>query len=243
MKSGKVALVTGATKGIGRACCVELAERGYKLAIHYRSSQEEAEALASELPESKAYYSNLEEPESCEALIKNLKKDFGRLDVLVNNAGAVLNKLLVSSTREDFSKLMRVNLESTFLLSKGASRMMMRQRSGSIINISSVVAFTGNKGGALYSATKGALTSLTRSLALELGGVGIRVNGVAPGYIETNMTKDLPKETKEAILAEIPLKRFGKAQEVAKLISFLASDDASYLTGSTFHINGGLFRS
>ena len=120
--------------------------------------------------------------------------------------------------------------------------MMMRQKSGAIINVSSVVAFTGNKGGALYSATKGALTSLTRSLALELGPVGVRVNGVAPGYIETNMTKDLPETVKESILAEIPLKRFGKAEEVAKLIGFLSSDDASYLTGSTFHINGGLFR-
>ena len=242
MFTQKVALVTGGSKGIGKACCYELRERGYSIALHYRSSDEDALKLASELSDCKLYKSDLSDPVASEELIKTIKNDYGRLDVLVNNAGAVLNKLVALSKIEDFRQLLSVNLESAFMLSKGASRLMMRQKSGSIINVSSVVAFTGNKGGSLYSATKGALVSFSKSLAIELGGVGIRVNCVAPGYIETNMTEELPDVTKENLLSQIPLGRFGKPEEVAKLVGFLASEEASYLTGSTFHVNGGLFR-
>lgn len=242
MEPKKVALVTGASKGIGRACCYELSKRGYHIALHYRSNEEEAQALASELVDSSVYCFDLSKEGACEALIKSIKQDHNRLDVLVNNAGIAVNKLLAFSKPSDFESIINTNLRSVFLLSKGASRLMIKQRNGSIINISSVVGFMGNGGQSLYTATKGAITSFTKSLALELGSAGIRCNCVAPGYISTNMTEEISQDIKEKIFDQIPLKRFGSTDEVAKSVGFLASSDASYITGTTIHVNGGLYR-
>ena len=241
MENTKVALVTGGARGIGRACCYELSERGYKVLLHYRSSEEDAKITASKISACQLYTCDLSAPYAPEELIKSVKKDHGRLDVLVNNAGKTLNKLLVRSKEEDFDDLLANNLKPLFLLTKSAARLMMLQRSGSIINMSSVVAFTGNQGQALYSSVKGAVTSFTRSAALELGPFGVRVNSVAPGFIETKMTDDLSEGLKEQFLQKIPLGRFGTSKDVAQLVGFLASEQSSYITGSTLHVNGGLF--
>jgi 3-oxoacyl-[acyl-carrier protein] reductase len=244
MSFDKVALVTGGSKGIGRACCFRLKEMGYKIALHYRSDKEEAFHVASELGDSCSLYSfDLSEKGASEALMASVKKDYNRLDVLVNNAGVTLNKLLAFSKEEDYEFILNTNLRSVFLLSKLASRMMMVHKSGSIINMSSIAAFTGNKGLSLYSATKGAVVSFTKSLGMELAPFGIRVNCVAPGYIETKMTEAIPEEAKQKILEQIPLGRFGETQEIAKAVGFLASDDSSYITGTTLHVNGGMYRS
>ena len=243
MKREKIALVTGGARGIGQACCYELSERGYKVLLHYRSSQEEAFKTASKISDCHLYSYDLSETSAPIELIKQVKKDHGRLDVLVNNAGKTLNKLFVRSKEEDFDDLLSSNLKPLFLLTKSAARLMILQKSGSIINLSSVVAFTGNQGQALYSSVKGAVTSLTRSSALELGPFGVRINSVAPGFIETKMTESLSESKKVEILKKIPLGRFGSPTDVAQLVGFLASDQSSYITGSTFHVNGGLFGS
>lgn len=242
-KEKKLALVTGGSKGIGRACCFALREKGYHIALHYRSDKKGAQEVASELGDFCSLYSyDLSEEGAPAALIAELKKDHGGLEVLVNNAGVTLNKLLAFSKEEDYDFLMNTNLRSVFLLSKLASRLMIPKKQGSLINMSSVAAFTGNKGLSLYSAAKGAVVSFTKSLGMELAPFGIRVNCVAPGYVRTAMTEDLPEEAKEKIVEQIPLGRFGNASEIAKAVSFLASEDSSYITGTTLHVNGGLFR-
>lgn len=241
MDGRKVALVTGATKGIGKACCQRLSQDGYHIVLHYRSNKEEAERMAEDLGHCTLYYGDLSVEEDCLALMKNLKSHHKRLDVLVNNAGISVNKLLAFSKIDDFEKVMNTNFRSVFLLSKFSSRLMLRQKSGSIVNIGSVVASTGNSGQALYAASKGALASFTKSLALELGSVGVRCNTVAPGYITTEMTDEIPEDLRQNILKKIPLARFGKVEDVANAVSFLASEQSSYITGTTLHINGGLY--
>jgi 3-oxoacyl-[acyl-carrier protein] reductase len=174
-------------------------------------------------------------------MIKNVQKDFGGIDVLVNNAGISKDQLLPFAKESDFDETLNLNLKSAFLLSKLASKIMIRKKSGVIINISSVVGFTGNKGQSLYSASKSALTGFMKSCALDLAGFGIRVNNVAPGFIETDMTKNLPEEAKSSILKKIPLGRMGSPEEIAHAVHFLASEQASYITGTTIHVNGGLY--
>ena len=241
MEEKKVALVTGGAKGIGRSCCHQLSKKGYHVAIHYRSNREEAERVAEEIGNCSLYHADLSQENDCLNLMKAIKADHGGLDVLVNNAGVTLNKMLAFSKSSDFENIFSTNFRSVFLLAKAAARLMLRKRSGVIVNIGSVVAHTGNAGQALYTASKGALTSFTKSLALELGPAGIRCNTVAPGYIQTNMTEDIPADLKEKALEKIPVGRFGQAEEIGRAVAFLASDDASYVTGTTLHVNGGLF--
>ena len=241
MSNEKVALITGASRGIGRACASALGEQGYRVAIHYRGNEDLAKELAESIPGSKIFQADIADEEQCKSLIKSVKEEFGRLDVLVNNAGMSIDQVLTFAKPADFSRLLDVNVRSVFNLSKLASKMMIKQKGGSIINLTSVVGHTGNGGQSMYATTKGAITAFTKSIASDLAGFGIRANCVAPGFISTDMTDALPEEVREAILTKVPLKRLGRPEEVAKVVGFLASDDSSYITGSTIHVNGGMY--
>jgi 3-oxoacyl-[acyl-carrier protein] reductase len=240
---GKVALVTGGARGIGAACALALGRAGYRVAIHYRGSADQARQIADQLPQGAALTLkfDLAEAGACQELVKVVKDELGSLDVLVNNAGVAIDQILAFAKPEDFDTLIATNLKPVFLLSKFASKVMLRQRSGRIINISSVVGHTGNAGQSMYVATKAAITGFTKSIAQELAGAGILANCVAPGFIETDMTSGLKDEVKAAILAKVPLKRLGRPEEVAHAVEFLASDKAAYITGTTLHVNGGMF--
>ena len=237
----KVALVTGGSKGIGAACVKLLGQNGYKVGVHYRSDSNLADDLVASLPEACAFQYDLSEDGAADALVKEVKKKFGRIDVLVNNAGHSIDQLIPFAKPADFDTLLTINLKSVFLLAKHCSRMMIKQKSGSIINITSVVGHTGNAGQSMYAASKSAITGFTKSIAQDLAPYQIRANCVAPGFIETNMTDALSDEVKEGILAKIPLKRLGNSDEVAAAVRFLASEQASYITGSTIHVNGGMY--
>ena len=239
----RVALVTGGSKGIGAACVRALGRDGFRVAIHYRSCPEEAQALQSEVSGSETFCYDLSSEDACQSLIKEVRDTLGPVDVLVNNAGMSVDQILPFAKPEDFEKLLRTNLKPVFLLSKLCSRMMIRKKSGSIINITSIVGHTGNSGQSMYAATKSAVTGMTKSAALDLAGHGVRANCVAPGFVETAMTEALPQGVKEQILAKIPMKRMCTPEEVAEAVSFLASNQSSYITGSTLHVNGGMFTS
>ena len=241
--SDKVALVTGASRGIGRACAEELGRQGYKVAIHYRGNEEMARQLAETIPGSKIFQADVAEEDQCKSLVKAVKQEFGRIDVLVNNAGMSIDQVLTFAKPADFTRLIDVNVKSVFNLSKLVSKVMIKQKKGSIINLTSVVGHTGNAGQSMYAATKGAINSFTKSIAADLAGFGIRANCIAPGFIETDMTGALPQEVQDAILAKVPMKRLGNPQEIASVVQFLASDASSYVTGSTIHVNGGMFTS
>lgn len=239
MSEQKVALVTGASRGIGRACATALARDGFRVAIHYRSGREGAEALQRELPGAEIFAADVSSAEQCQDLIKAVKEKMGRIDVLVNNAGMCIDQVLTFAKPEDFETLLNANVRSVFLLSKAASRHMIKQKGGRIVNITSVVGHTGNGGQSMYAATKGAIGAFTKSIAVDLAGFNILANCVAPGFIDTDMTSALPPDVKEKILQLIPLKRLGRPEEVADAVSFLASDRATFITGSTIHVNGG----
>jgi 3-oxoacyl-[acyl-carrier protein] reductase len=239
--SERVALVTGGARGIGKACSIALAEAGFKVAIHYRGSADEAQAMASKLPHARAFQADLSDPTAIENLIKSVHKDMGSLDVLVNNAGINADQIIAFAKLDDFEKLVQTNLRSVFLTCKYVSKIMMKKKYGRIINMASVVGYTGNPGQAMYSATKGAITAFTKSIALELAHFGVTANCVAPGFITTDMTAAIPSEAKAQLLQKIPLKREGTPEEIAHTVAFLASDKSSYITGSTIHVNGGLF--
>ncbi len=240
--SDKVALVTGATRGIGAACAKALAAAGYKVALHYRSQKELADKLQAELGSTcTAFHADLSNEEHCNNLVKAVKDHYGRIDVLVNNAGISVDQILPFAKPESFDLMIASNLKPAFLLSKLVSKNMIRQKGGSIINMSSVVGHTGNFGQSIYAATKSALTGFTKSIAMDLAPYGIRCNSVAPGFIQTDMTDSLTPEVKEAILQKIPMKRLGESSEVAKAVVFLAGSDSSYITGSTLHVNGGMY--
>jgi 3-oxoacyl-[acyl-carrier protein] reductase len=240
----KVALVTGAARGIGAACALALGKAGYKVAVHYRGSDDKARAIVSQLPDgtAQAFKFDLTAPNACQELIKVVKDEMGSVDVLVNNAGVAIDQLLAFAKPDDFDTLIATNLKPVFLLSKAVSKVMIRQKGGRIINISSVVGHLGNPGQSMYVATKAAITGMTKSIAAELAGFNILVNCVAPGFIATDMTDGLKEEHKQAILGMIPLKRLGQPEEVAAAVAFLASDNASYITGTTLHVNGGMYR-
>lgn len=238
----KVALITGGSRGIGAACVLLLAKKGYKVAVHYRSQKEQAEKLCAEIGESAhPFCFDLSQEGSPEALVKEVKQHFGRIDILVNNAGCSIDQMITFAKPADFQTLLQTNLISVFALTKAVSKIMIKQKSGSIINMSSVVGHTGNGGQSMYAATKGAITSFTKSIAVDLAAFGIRCNCVAPGFIETDMTGVLSDEVKQAILNKIPLKRLGSGQDVAYAVAFLASDESAYVTGSTIHVNGGMY--
>jgi 3-oxoacyl-[acyl-carrier protein] reductase len=237
----KVALVTGASRGIGAACASALGEAGFKVAIHFRGSEDKATALSAKIPGSKPFKADLSDAAACQDLIKKVTSDLGPISVLVNNAGVSIDQILPFAKPEDFDTLISTNLKPVFLLSKFAAKAMIRAKSGRIINIASVVGYTGNAGQSMYAATKGAITAFTKSIAQDLAQFGILCNCVAPGFIQTDMTDNLPEAAKEAAMAKIPLKRFGKPEDIAAAVAFLAGEGSSYITGSTIHVNGGMF--
>ena len=240
----RAALVTGGAKGIGRAVCLALAENGMDIAVNYAGSAAAAEETAAACRafgvQAITLQADVRSPEACQNLVEDTAAAFGRIDVLVNNAGITADKLLMRMTESDFDNVLFTNLKGTFFCTKAASRLMMRQRYGRIINISSVVGLHGNAGQANYAAAKAGVIGLTKSCAKELAARNIRVNAVAPGFIETAMTDGIPEKIRESMIASIPLGRMGQPEDVAKAVCFLASEDSSYITGQVLVVSGGL---
>jgi len=236
----KVALVTGGGRGIGAACCRALADAGFRVAVHYRSSAAEAEELAAKLPDAFPVRADLALPEEIDVLVAQLKERVGRLDVLVNNAGFNRNALTPAMKLEPYDEVAAMARGTWYLTKLVLRRFMLRQDAGRIINITSVVGHTGNPGQVPYTMVKAALDALTKSLAQELAGRPILVNSVAPGFIDTDMTAALPEPIREAILARIPLRRMGTPEEVAEVVAWLATG-ASYVHGTVIHVNGGMY--
>ncbi|WP_442266303.1 3-oxoacyl-[acyl-carrier-protein] reductase [Tenacibaculum sp. ZS6-P6] len=240
----KTAIVTGATRGIGRGIALEFAKQGANVAFTYNSSVDAATALENELKElgvnAKGYQSNAAEFDAAQELAKNVLEEFGSIDVLVNNAGITKDNLLMRISEDDFDKVIEVNLKSVFNLTKAVIRPMMKQRKGSIINMSSVVGLKGNAGQANYAASKAGILGFSKSVALELGSRNIRSNVVAPGFIETEMTAKLDEKVVEGWRNEIPLKRGGTPKDIADACVFLASDMSAYVTGQTLSVDGGM---
>jgi 3-oxoacyl-[acyl-carrier protein] reductase len=241
----RVAIVTGATRGIGRAIAVQLATDGFNIVVNYRGDEEPAKALVDELQshdvEARAIRADITNADEVAGLIEGTIAAFGKLDVLINNAGITRDMLLMRMSEEDWDAVLTTNLKGAFLCSKAAIRPMIRQRSGSIVNLTSVIGLVGNAGQANYAAAKAGLVGFTKSLAKEVGSRGITVNAVAPGFIETRLTDVLSDEIKELSIKQIPLGRFGTPEDVAEAVSFLISPAARYITGHTLSVDGGLF--
>jgi len=240
----KYALVTGASRGIGRGIALELAKKGYSVAINFSGNAEKAEEVA-ELVRSygqKAItiQADVTLEKDVKEMIKTFIDQFGSIDVLVNNAGVTRDNLLMRMKEEDFDQVIDTNLKGTFLCMKAVSRYMMKQRSGKIINISSVVGLTGNPGQINYVAAKAGVIGMTKTAAKELASRNVLVNAVAPGFIDTDMTDQLPESVKDDIFKMIPLERLGRVEDVAKVVSFLASDAADYITGQVLKVDGGM---
>jgi 3-oxoacyl-[acyl-carrier protein] reductase len=241
----RVVIVTGATRGIGRAIAVQLATDGFNIVVNYRGDEEPAKALVDELQshgvEARAIRADITNADEVAGLIEGTIAAFGKLDVLINNAGITRDMLLMRMSEEDWDAVLTTNLKGAFLCSKAAIRPMIRQRSGSIVNLTSVIGLVGNAGQANYAAAKAGLVGFTKSLAKEVGSRGITVNAVAPGFIETRLTDVLSDEIKELSIKQIPLGRFGTPEDVAEAVSFLVSPAARYITGHTLSVDGGLF--
>ena len=241
---GKTAIVTGATRGIGKGVALKLAEQGANIAFTYVSSSEKALALKNELQafgvKAKAYKSDASLMKDAEELIKDVLENFESIDVLVNNAGITKDNLLMRMSEEDFDRVLEVNLKSIFNMTKSVQRTMLKQRSGSIVNMTSVVGVKGNAGQSNYAASKAGVIGFTKSIALELGSRNIRCNAIAPGFIETEMTEKLGEEVITNWRNSIPLKRGGTPEDVANTTLFLASDLSAYITGQTLHVCGGM---
>ena len=240
----KVAVVTGGSRGIGRAICQSFAENGCNVAFTYNNSKESAENLVSDLNDlgikSISYKSDASNYDDSVKLVDNVISDFGKIDILVNNAGIKKDNLLMRMNKEDFDSVINTNLSSVFNLTKASIRTFLKQRSGSIINISSVVGVKGNAGQSNYSASKAGIIGFSKSIALELGSRNIRSNVIAPGFIETDMTDSLPEDVINSWKESIPLKRGGNPSDVGNACVFLASDLSSYITGQTLHVDGGM---
>ena len=240
----KNVIITGASRGIGRGIAKAFAREGANVAFTYNASAEAAKELEEELSaygiKAKGYQSNAADFEAAQELAKKVLEDFGKIDVLINNAGITKDNLLMRISEEDFDKVMEVNLKSVFNLTKAVIRPMMKQRKGSIINMSSVVGLKGNAGQANYAASKAGILGFTKSVALELGSRNIRCNAIAPGFIETEMTAKLDEKQVEEWRKAIPLKRGGTPQDVANACLFLASDMSDYITGQTISVDGGM---
>jgi 3-oxoacyl-[acyl-carrier protein] reductase len=240
---GKVALITGATRGIGKKIAEMYAEQGAKVAFTYAGSVEKAQALEaalSSVTQIKGYQSDASDYDAAQKLIDDVMEEFGKIDILINNAGITRDNLLLRMSKEDWDKVMRINLDSVFNLTKAVIKPMMKAKSGSIINMTSVVGISGNAGQSNYAASKAGVIGFTKSIALELGSRNIRCNAVAPGFTETEMTADLDEKTLQAWRERIPMKRAGQTKDVANACIFLGSEMSSYITGQTLNVDGGM---
>lgn len=244
MLENKVALVTGAGRGIGRAIAIALAKEGAEVVVNYNGSEERAKEVKQTIEENggkaSIYKCNVSDFEACEAMIKDIVKEHGRLDILVNNAGITKDGLIMKMKEEDFDSVLNVNLKGTFNTIRHSARQMLRQKSGKIINISSVSGILGNAGQANYAASKAGVIGLTKTMARELGSRGITVNAIAPGFVDTEMTGVLSEEIRENACRQIILGRFGKPEDIANVSVFLASDKADYITGQVISVDGGM---
>lgn len=244
MLTGKVALVTGASRGIGRQIAITLAEYGASVIVNYNGSKEKAEAVVAEIKEKGGTASvcgcNISDYTAVEAMMKELLEEYGRIDILVNNAGITKDGLLMKMSEEDYDAVLDTNLKGTFNCIKHISRQMLKQKSGRIINLSSVVGVYGNAGQVNYSASKAGVIGITKSVAKELGSRGITVNAVAPGFIVTEMTDAMPEDAKKQVAEHIAMKRLGDVKDVAETVAFLASDKAAYVTGQVICVDGGM---
>jgi 3-oxoacyl-[acyl-carrier protein] reductase len=242
---GKCALVTGASRGIGAKIALSLAKSGAAIAVNYSGSKDKAEAVASEILSNFGFafavQAAVDKPDEVNALFSDLRARGYEPDILVNNAGITRDNLLIRMSDEEFDAVISVNLKGAIYCTRAALPAMIKKGYGKIINISSVVGYSGNPGQANYSASKGALSAFSRSCAAEFGRQGIRVNTVAPGYIETDMTASLPEEIKNTMMKSVPLQAAGTAEEVASAVNWLASPLSDYITGQTLHVNGGMY--
>ncbi|MDC5693450.1 3-oxoacyl-[acyl-carrier-protein] reductase [Mammaliicoccus sciuri] len=241
----KTAIVTGASRGIGRKIALELGKEGYNVVVNYAGNKEKAEEVVSEIKsfgvESFAFQANVSEQDEVKAMIKETTSQFGTIDVLVNNAGITRDNLLMRMKQDEWDDVINTNLKGVFNCVQAVTRPMLKQKSGRIINLSSAVGSLGNAGQVNYVATKSGVEGMTRTFARELASRGITCNAVAPGFIVSDMTDQLSDELKEQMKSQIPLARFGEDSDIAHTVAFLASDKASYITGQTIHVNGGMY--
>lgn len=244
MLKNKIALITGAGRGIGRTIAIALAKEGAEVVINYNGSEERAKEVKQTIEENggkaSIYKCNVSDFAACEAMIKDIVKEYGHLDILVNNAGITKDGLIMKMKEEDFDSVLNVNLKGTFNTIRHSARQMLKQRSGKIINISSVSGILGNVGQANYAASKAGVIGLTKTMARELGSRGITVNAIAPGFVDTEMTEVLSEEIRENACKQIILGRFGKPEDIANTAVFLASDKADYITGQVISVDGGM---
>lgn len=244
MLTGKIALVTGASRGIGRAIAKELASKGAFVIVNYNGSKEAANEAVSEIKangnDAVAMQCDVSNYEACGQMIEEIIKEYGRIDILVNNAGITRDGLLMRMSEADFDAVLETNLKGTFNTIRHMSRYFLKQKSGKIINMSSVSGLLGNAGQANYSASKAGVVGLTKAVAKELASRGIQVNAVAPGFIETEMTAAMTDQAKEAVISQIPLGRTGKVEDIAGCVCFLASSQADYITGQVISVDGGM---
>src|SRR5690625_4093436 len=244
MLNEKVALVTGASRGIGRAIALEFAKQGANVAVNYAGSEDKAQEVVEELSQLGVKAFKIQADVSNESSVKNMIKEvinqFGRLDILVNNAGVNKDNLLMRMKGSEFDQVINTNLKGVFLCTKAVTRQMMKQKAGRIVNIASIVGVSGNPGQANYVAAKAGVIGLTKTTAKELASRNILVNAVAPGFISTDMTDALTEEQRKEMLDMIPLDKLGSPEDVARVVRFLASEDANYITGQTLHIDGGM---
>ncbi len=241
---GKTALVTGASRGIGKQIAVTMAAKGAVVIVNYNGSKEKADAVVSEITaaggKAESYGCNVAEDAAVKEMIQYIAKKYGAIDILVNNAGITRDGLMMKMSEEDFDAVTDTNMKGTFLCIKHASRIMLKQRRGRIINMSSIVGVTGNAGQMNYAASKAGIIGMTKSAARELGSRGITVNAIAPGFIDTEMTENLSEDLKTKMLQQIPLNRMGKTEDIANAAVFLASDESSYISGQVLGVDGGM---